>query len=59
MLAQYRDRYDIGASDMAEGCGNIYADDGALVARVSYNGRVWTPDGILLQEPIKVVDASR
>ena len=23
---------------MKEGCGNIYADDGTLVARVSYSG---------------------
>lgn len=51
MLAAYRDKYGIGASDMNDGCGNILAEDGALVARVSYNGRVWTPDGTPLQEP--------
>lgn len=51
MLAHYRDKYHLGASDLARGCGNIYAQDGTLVAAVSYNGRVWTPDGTLLQEP--------
>jgi hypothetical protein len=52
LLSRYRDRFGIGASDMKEGCGDIRADDGTLVARVSYNGRVWTPEGILLQEPV-------
>jgi hypothetical protein len=37
---------------MSEGCGNIYANDGTLVATVSYNGRVWHPQGELLQESI-------
>lgn len=50
MLLAYCGRYDIGASEMKAGCGNIHADDGTLVAVVSYNGRVWTPDGVLLQE---------
>ena len=52
LFTQYRDRHGVGASDMKEGCGNIYANDGTLVARVSYNGRVWTPEGTLLQESI-------
>jgi hypothetical protein len=51
LLSRYRDHFGIGASDMKEGCGDIRADDGTLVARVSYNGRVWTPGGRLLQEP--------
>ena len=51
MLSRYRDQYSLGASDLRDRCGNIYADDGTLVATVSYNGRVWTPDGTLLQEP--------
>jgi hypothetical protein len=51
LLSRYRDRFGIGASDMKQGCGDIHADDGTLVARVSYNGRVWTPEGNLLQEP--------
>jgi hypothetical protein len=39
-----RDSEMLGASDMVRGCGNYY-EDGRLVARVSYNGRMWTPDG--------------
>jgi hypothetical protein len=34
------------------GCGNILATDGTLVARVSYNGRVWNSHGELLQEAV-------
>ncbi len=51
VFARYRDQYALGASDLHERCGNIYASDGTLVARVSYNGRVWSPQGQLLQEP--------
>jgi hypothetical protein len=51
MFQQYRDRNGIGASDMQPHCGSIFAGDGTLVAKVSYNGRVWTPQGLLLQEP--------
>jgi hypothetical protein len=50
LFERYRDHFGIGASDMTENCGNIYANDGTLVARVSYNGRVWSPKGELLQE---------
>jgi hypothetical protein len=52
LLSRYRDRFGIGASDMKEACGDIRDDDGTLVAKVSYNGRVWTPEGVLLQEPV-------
>jgi hypothetical protein len=51
MFQQYRDRNGIGASDMKPDCGSIFAGDGTLVAKVSYNGRVWSPEGLLLQEP--------
>ncbi len=51
MFQQYRDQNEIGASDMNADCGSIFADDGTLVAKVSYNGRVWSPQGKLLQEP--------
>jgi hypothetical protein len=50
MFCRYRDDNYLGASDMKRNCGNIYANDGTLVARVSYNGRVWNPQGQLLQE---------
>lgn len=51
LFAHYRDRYGIGASDMSASCGTIHTADGTIVAKVSYNGRIWTPDGTLLQEP--------
>jgi hypothetical protein len=52
MFQRYRDQNCIGASDMKTGCGNIYANDGTLVAKVSYNGRIWDAKGQLLQEPV-------
>ena len=51
IFTRYRDQHGLGASDLLERSGNIYASDGTLVAKVSYNGRVWTPDNRLLQEP--------
>jgi len=47
---QYRDGYGLGASHLKRGCGEIRSNAGALVARVSYNGRVWAPDGRCLQD---------
>jgi len=43
---QHRDdiRDPIAASDMVGNCGDITFDD-TVVARVSYNGRLWTPTG--------------
>lgn len=38
----YRDEHNLGASDMKRGCGNVTDESGKLVARVSYNGRVWS-----------------
>jgi hypothetical protein len=47
----YRDLYNLGASQMAAHCGNIYgADRKTLVAKISYNGRAWSPTGELLAE---------
>ena len=59
MLQQYRDYYGVGASDVSDGCGNIHANDGTLVARVSYNGRVWSPQGELLQEACRMNSSIR
>ena len=42
---QFVKMYDLGASDLKRGSGQIRSNDGKLVARVSYNGRVWSPDG--------------
>lgn len=39
-----RDAEDLGSSDMVRGCGE-YRESGVVVAKVSYNGRMWTPDG--------------
>jgi len=32
----------LGGGNMTHECGTVY-DDGKAIARVSYNGRVWTP----------------
>jgi len=42
-FAAYRD--SIGTSDMKSGCGDITDRSGDLIARISYNGRVWLPNG--------------
>lgn len=42
----YRELHNLGASQMSAKCGNIYgADRKTLVAKISYNGRAWSPDG--------------
>ena len=41
----YRDLLCCGASQMRHECGQVHATTGELLARVSYNGRVWTPEG--------------
>lgn len=42
----YRDLYNLGASQLAGYCGHIYGPDRkTLVAKISYNGRAWSPDG--------------
>ena len=52
LLQRYRNHYGIGASNMSEGCGNVLATDGTLLAKVSYIGRVWNSHGELLQEAV-------
>ena len=42
---RYRDENGIGASDMKGGCGDLIAADGGVVARISYNGRIWDVSG--------------
>lgn len=44
LLCSWRDANDYTASDFDEGCGDVTLD-GQLVARVSYNGRIWNEDG--------------
>lgn len=50
VFCQYRDSHDLGASDMKRGCGNVTDINGNLVARISYNGRVWDANGKLFSE---------
>lgn len=48
---KYRDDNGIGASDLRAKCGHIFGADGkTLVAKVSYNGRVWDVNGAMLEE---------
>lgn len=51
---RYRDRNGLGGSDMEAQCGDVVDEAGKLVARVSYNGRVWSPSGELWQEAVHV-----
>ena len=39
----YRDRLGIGASALKSNSGNLVDSTGKIVARVSYNGRIWDP----------------
>jgi hypothetical protein len=43
-FAAHRDSEGFGASDMLLGCGDV-REGGLLVGRISYNGRIWSPDG--------------
>lgn len=38
----YRDKYDLGSSQMGEGAGEIFDPGGKQIGHVSYNGRVWS-----------------
>lgn len=42
---QFREFEGIGMSDLDRQSGIIVGDSGELLAKVSYNGRVWHPDG--------------
>jgi hypothetical protein len=53
VFAAFRDSERFGASDMGRNCGVVTDDQGNLVARISYNGRVWTPEGSLVHEEAK------
>jgi len=45
IFTQYRDSGPFGSSEMLKGCGNVTDLTGKLVCRISYNGRVWLPNG--------------
>jgi hypothetical protein len=50
VFARYRDSFGLVASDMGRDCGNVYDSTGSLIARISYNGRVWNQRGKLMHE---------
>ena len=46
----FRNENDLGQSHLEEGCGYVFNDKKVMVARVSYNGRVWgTADELILE----------
>jgi hypothetical protein len=60
IFTQYRDSGPFGSSEMLKGCGNVTDLTGKLVCRISYNGRVWLPNGQPLDGVAEgVVDCSK
>jgi hypothetical protein len=49
-MSGYIRQYGLGGSALKRNCGNIYANNGKLTAKVSYNGRVWDTEGNLIQD---------
>lgn len=45
VFSAYREKYEFGASEMKDRCGNIYNSRNQLVGRISYNGRIWDANG--------------
>jgi hypothetical protein len=54
LFTRHRDSYGLCASDMKPNCGNVYDSAGAVIARISYNGRVWNERGELMHEACHV-----
>lgn len=46
-MRDFIERHDLGASNLGRACGEVW-DNGAEVARVSYNGKVWPPGGYVM-----------
>lgn len=44
VVSAFQSAHGLGSSQVGRSHGQVY-NDGAPVARVSYNGRVWAPDG--------------
>jgi hypothetical protein len=40
----------LGASHLSRDCGIVRDDKGVFVAKVSYNGRVWDPQGRMISD---------
>jgi hypothetical protein len=49
VFSTYREKYEVAASDMKAGCGNIYNSRNLLVARISYNARIWDTKGCIVE----------
>lgn len=50
----WRDRHSLGSSQLRRDCGQVLAEDEkTVVAKLTYNGRVWSPGGKLLMEAVK------
>jgi hypothetical protein len=49
VFSAYREKHGFGASEMENGCGDIYDAADNLVGRVSYNGRIWDVNGSLVE----------
>ena len=47
-LRNFVEHYNLGASQLTKACGTVKDHTGGIVAFVSYNGRLWGPDGRLL-----------
>jgi len=54
LFTNYRDSYGLCASDLKPNCGNVYDSTGAVIARISYNGRAWNERGELMHEACDV-----
>ena len=52
LFGKYRESYGFGASEMRRNCGHVYDSTGAVIARISYNGRAWNERGELMHEAI-------
>jgi len=49
VFSAYREKYQFGSSEMKAGCGDIYDSRNSVVGRISYNGRIWTANGVLVE----------
>src|SRR5690348_2255233 len=43
--SKWRDSNGLGASDLKQDSGNLVNENGTVVAKVSYNGKIWDYDG--------------
>jgi hypothetical protein len=53
----FRDANALGASDMRDGCGDVCDGHGVKVARIAYNGVIFTPSGTRLARGASILFA--